>query len=99
VVARSGVGGGNVRELENTVTRLVALSEGGRRLTKEVLTPDPGRSATPTSGSFRERVEKLERALLTQALAATGGNQSEAARTLSLSRATFLDKLKRYGFN
>jgi two-component system response regulator AtoC len=89
---------GNVRELENTVTRLVALSEGGR-LTKEALTPDPGRSATPTSGSFREQVETLERALLTQALAAAGGNQSEAARTLSLSRATFLDKLKRYGLN
>jgi DNA-binding protein Fis len=29
-------------------------------------------------------------------LAKTKGNQSEAARSLGLSRATFLDKLKRY---
>jgi DNA-binding NtrC family response regulator len=48
-------------------------------------------------GSFREQVERLERTLLTQALEAAAGNQSEAARRLSLSRATFLDKLKRHG--
>jgi DNA-binding NtrC family response regulator len=56
------------------------------------------RSAQP-SGSFRERVEHLERSLLGQALATAGGNQSEAARSLGLSRATFLDKLKRYALS
>lgn len=90
---------GNVRELENTVTRLVALSDGGP-LGKALLDEPVSPGAAPPSkeaGSFRERVEHLERTLLTQALTAAQGNQSEAARQLGLSRATFLDKLKRYG--
>jgi two-component system response regulator AtoC len=86
---------GNVRELANLVTRLVALSEGGPIGAAALQQPD----APPATvgGSFREQVERLERSLLTQALAAAGSNQSEAARKLGLSRATFLDKLKRYG--
>jgi len=86
---------GNVRELENTVTRLVALSDGGtiRRASLDDARPVPA----SVSGSFRAQVEALERRLLTEALSTAGGNQSEAARSLGLSRATFLDKLKRYG--
>jgi two-component system response regulator AtoC len=86
---------GNVRELENVVTRAVALSEGG------AITSAPGESSpVPTgTGSFREQVDALERRLLTRALDAAAGNQSEAARTLGLSRVTFLDKLKRHGIS
>jgi DNA-binding NtrC family response regulator len=87
---------GNVRELENLVTRAVALSEGGT-LGVAALEEAPRAAARTASGSFREQVERLERALLGQALTAASGNQSEAARSLGLSRATFLDKLKRYG--
>jgi DNA-binding NtrC family response regulator len=87
---------GNVRELENIVTRLVALSDGGP-LGKALLDEPAASPSTPGTGSFRERVEQLERTLLSQALAAAAGNQSEAARQLRLSRPTFLDKLKRYG--
>jgi two-component system response regulator AtoC len=87
---------GNVRELENLVTRAVALSEGGRIGTSELEWP---KAPARASGSFRERVESLERSLLGEALTAAGGNQSEAARSLGLSRATFLDKLKRYGLS
>jgi DNA-binding NtrC family response regulator len=89
---------GNVRELENVVTRLVALSAGGP-IGASALDEAPGAepSAAIGTGSFREQVETLERALLSGALDAAGGNQSEAARSLGLSRVTFLDKLKRYG--
>lgn len=86
---------GNVRELENLVTRLVALSEGGRIGVSALEEPASGRARA--SGTFRERVDTLERTLLADALAGAGGNQSEAARRLGLSRATFLDKLKRHG--
>jgi DNA-binding NtrC family response regulator len=87
---------GNVRELENIVTRLVALSDGGA-LDAALLEEPVGARPPASSGSFRDRVESLERSLLTQALTAAAGNQSEAARSLGLSRVTFLDKLKRYG--
>jgi len=86
---------GNVRELENIVTRLVALSDGGR-LGKATLDEPVSPRRGTGGGSFRERVESLEHTLLSQALAAAAGNQSEAARQLGLSRATFLDKLKRH---
>ena len=35
--------------------------------------------------------------VLARMLAATGGNQSEAARRLGTSRVTLVDKLKKYG--
>jgi transcriptional regulator of acetoin/glycerol metabolism len=85
-----------VRELENLVTRLVALSDGGP-IDAPALGDEAAPAQTTTSGSFRAQVEQLERSLLTSALQAAGDNQSEAARKLGLSRATFLDKLKRYG--
>ena len=85
---------GNIRELENLVTRLVALSDGGP-LEPHLLSAKSNKATSPPIG-FREQVEALEFQLLGEALAKTKGNQSEAARSLGLSRATFLDKLKRY---
>jgi two-component system response regulator AtoC len=86
---------GNVRELENVVTRLVALSEGGPLGSAGL--DAPAAESRPATGTFRDQVENLERKLLRDALAVAQGNQSEAARRLGLSRATFLDKLKRHG--
>jgi len=98
---------GNVRELENAIARLVAESDGGE-LAADVLVPfdrgelsaptpaapvDPARAALP----FRERVAAFERALVTEAVAAAGGNRAEAARRLGLSRVTLLDRMKRLG--
>jgi two-component system response regulator AtoC len=91
---------GNVRELENAVARMLALSEGGAlgveclaRLSGEAPTPD----APGGAQGLREEVAGFERALLQRALAASEGNQSEAARRLGVSRMTLLDKLKRHG--
>jgi DNA-binding NtrC family response regulator len=88
---------GNVRELENLVTRLVALSDGGVIGVAALDRPEPAATPGAREGTFRAQVERLERTLLTEALSAAGSNQSEAARKLGLSRATFLDKLKRHG--
>jgi two-component system response regulator AtoC len=90
---------GNVRELENVVTRLVALSAGGPIGTSALDEAPVPATAAASTGSFRDQVETLERSLLSGALDAAGGNQSEAARSLGLSRVTFLDKLKRYGIS
>jgi two-component system response regulator AtoC len=83
---------GNVRELENTVTRLVALSDGGPIGAEAPARPGP---AEPLS--LREQLAAFERDLLERTLADCGGNQSEAARRLRVSRVTLIDKLKRHG--
>jgi two-component system response regulator AtoC len=84
---------GNVRELEGTIARLVATCE-QPTLTAADLAPDAER---PPTGTFREKVAAYERALVREALEASGGNQSEAARKLGLSRVTLIDRIRRLG--
>lgn len=100
---------GNVRQLENAVARLAALSSNNRltladftaQMTTEVSSegldvdaPEPFDEAGP---SLREQVEAFERGVLTRALERAGGNQSKTARQLGVSRVTLIDKLKKYG--
>src|SRR5262249_13494209 len=95
---------GNVRQLENTIARLAALSTGGviDAIALEPIAKQPAAPVddvgNPLDGpSLREQLEAFERNLITRALAATGGNQSEAARRLGTSRVTLIDKIKKYG--
>ena len=101
---------GNVRELENEMKRLAVLAPG--RVVEEVdlsenvragragvvpEAPRPGTSPGSASPRLPEAVEALERRLIEDALAATGGNQLRAARALGISRQGLIQKLKRYG--
>jgi two-component system response regulator AtoC len=94
---------GNVRQLENTVARLVAMST-GPTIELDAFQPDAGAppaegapSPEPVEGlSLREQVEAFERGLIASALASAHGNQSEAARRLGTSRVTVIDKIKKY---
>jgi transcriptional regulator with PAS, ATPase and Fis domain len=95
---------GNVRELENELTRADALS--GARITAADLAPRVG--AADEAGvltaedhdtlTMKPRVERLERALLREALGRSGNNQTKAAELLGLSRFGLQKKLKRYNF-
>jgi DNA-binding NtrC family response regulator len=83
-----------VRELEHAIERLVALSPDGEldlTLLPEAASPEPG----PLE--LKSRVEAYERGLVVEALAATRGNRSEAARRLGIGRVTLHDKLRKYG--
>jgi two-component system response regulator HydG len=86
---------GNVRELENAMERWVALSppEG----LDPSLLPRGGEPAEGAALGLRERVEAYERGLVVEALRAAGGNRSEAARRLGISRVTLHDKLRKWG--
>ena len=85
---------GNVRELENALESLVALSPDGA-LDLSLL-PGPAAPAAAPLG-LRQRVEAYERGLVAEALRAAGGNRTEAARALGISRVTLHDKLNKYG--
>jgi DNA-binding NtrC family response regulator len=54
--------------------------------------------ALPGVMRLAEAVEAAERAALTHALQATGGNRQAAARLLGISRATLYEKLAYLGF-
>jgi DNA-binding NtrC family response regulator len=99
---------GNVRQLENAIARLAALSTGTTLQiadwTEPAAPPSPATEPTDDQAgsselgpSLKEQVEAFERGVLARTLAATGGNQSEAARRLGTSRVTLVDKLKKYG--
>jgi len=103
---------GNVRQLENAIARMVALSTGGELGPEAYGGPGaqpPRSSSVPTADveaedargaldgpSLREQVEAFERNLIARALGPSQGNQSEAARRLGTSRATLIDKIKKY---
>lgn len=94
---------GNVRELENEVQRWVALVEG--EVQPEDLSMTPTRDTVVTDGDLalhedddlqiRPRVDRMERALIAQAMARTSGNQTKAAELLGLSRYGLQKKLRR----
>jgi len=105
---------GNVRQLENTIARLAALSSGGVIGLADFQAAESSSSSMPTATaddhaeppldarngpSLKEQVEAFERGLVGRALDATGGNQSEAARRLGVSRVTLIDKMKKYSLN
>jgi two-component system response regulator AtoC len=91
---------GNVRQLENTVARLLAMASGPEidaGALEGAGAPEPPAEAGEEGLSLREQVEAFERAIIARALAAAHGNQSEAARRLGTSRVTLIDKIKKYG--
>jgi len=96
---------GNVRELVNTVERSVALADADAKVVDVDLLPDELRGVTQSSNQFipagdatlLQAVEKLERAMVVEALKKCGGNRTKAAESLGLSRRGLLNKIERYG--
>lgn len=84
---------GNVRELENTLEMLVALSDGGA-LDLGLLPDTP--AATPAL-TLKQRIDAYERGVIVQALEAAHGNKTEAARQLGIGRVTLYEKIERLG--
>jgi two-component system response regulator AtoC len=95
---------GNIRELQNVIERWVIVCD------TEVLSTDESwlpRETAQTGGgasaqldrklSLRDQVEAVERTLIGRVMTAVGGNQSEAARRLGLSRGSLIERLKKYG--
>lgn len=84
---------GNVRELEHTIERLVALEPTDaiqlERLPESITNYNPGRTADtselPEQGlNLTAHLEHLERKYVMEALARTSGNQSRAAELLQM---------------
>jgi len=87
---------GNVRELENAIERAVILAKNPyievTDLPQENLLL--ARSASPGKG-----LKEVEKNHVLDILTQTGGNYSEAARILGISRMTLYNKAKAYGLD
>ncbi len=98
---------GNVRELKNLIQRIALFTEDEIKysdLPAELQNDKPiefllkacNKCFTEGDMAFDQIVNCLEHNLLKEALAKSKGNQSQAAKSLSLSLSTFRDKLKKY---
>ena len=96
-----------MRELRNAIERAIVLGAGRidrdqlpiEKLSTPTATafpPPPPPMATPGE-ALRRDVSDLERQHIVDALARCGGNQTDAARLLGVSRRTLSTKLDRLG--
>jgi two-component system response regulator AtoC len=97
---------GNVRELENVLTRAVVLAPGKVLLSEHlpvVESPNgvPQRaSSLPFLGRDAEQIPSLaeaERVLILRAIAATSGHKGKVCQILGISRPTLERKLRKHG--
>jgi len=85
---------GNVRELDHAIERAVLLSHGSQVLARDLVL----KSGIDGSQRLEDlSLEEVECILIKKALARAGGNVSEAARALGLSRSALYRRLQRYG--
>jgi DNA-binding NtrC family response regulator len=95
---------GNIRELRNTVERIVLLEKGDTILGRHLsfLTGKEGPSETtgrlqpviPPQGIVLDKVEKE---YILEALRIKKGNKSEAAKLLGISRSALIYRIEKYG--
>jgi two-component system response regulator HydG len=98
---------GNVRELMNAVERAVVLSQAdflsekdftiirGSEVNQYASGPDEAKGSMVMDGATP--LEAVEKTTILKTLEASGGNKSEAARRLGITRKTLHKKLKAYG--
>ncbi len=96
---------GNIRELENEIERALTLAGDSGKISAACLSEKIAGSritdseAAPDKVTLQEAVERMERHMVSQALQASNGNRSQAARLLGLTRQGLLNKINRYRIN
>jgi len=88
---------GNVRELENAIERGIILMRGEELTEKSLpLSIQKQKGQTRHEKMVGKSLFEAEKLLILQTLEETGGNKSEAARRLGVTRKTLQNKLSKY---
>jgi len=93
---------GNVRELENEIERASTLAGEDIKIKVEYLSEkirgsgEQDAVANGAAMTLSETTQRVERQMVTRALRESGGNRSQAARNLGLTRQGLLNKIARY---
>ena len=93
---------GNIRELENEIERSVCLAgpeqDIGIDCLSEKITEVSNKDVLEplSDATLQQTVERLEKKMIIDALRKSGGNRSQAARTLGVTRQGLLNKIGRY---
>lgn len=90
---------GNIRELMNIINSAVII-ESGTELHKKSLPhyflENSSVQETTPSGQPLLSLSEMEKEQIARVLASTGGNKSQAAKILGISRVNLLAKIKKY---
>ncbi len=95
---------GNVRQLENALAR-AAIASRGRAILPEHLDADPEAEPDPMAPPagepagtlpLRALLAEVERRAIRRALSACGGNRTQTAERLGISRRQLFDKIREY---
>lgn len=91
---------GNVRELIGALGYAFVVAENGliapSHLPPKLSSPEPSPRTPPEAGAIPDSDEEIS---LINALRQAGGNQSQAAALLGVSRVTIWHRMKKYGID
>jgi two-component system response regulator FlrC len=87
---------GNVRELENLMRRALMIFPGAAVDIDQLLRPAAARGGGDLSTARPLNLKQIERETIVEALAATSGNRTRAARALGISVRTLRNKIRVY---
>jgi transcriptional regulator with PAS, ATPase and Fis domain len=89
---------GNIRELRNVLERLVLMHTGKEPIGRDaVLQALPRARAAARAEDSSLSLDEIEHLHIERVLHASGGNKTQAAKTLRIDYKTLLAKLKKYG--
>ena len=91
---------GNARELQNVMQRLTLMVRGPVITAADIALPEGHRNHEPWADleemDLSSALAKVERVLITKALASSGGNRTEAARRLGIHRQLLYAKISEH---
>jgi len=90
---------GNVREIENTIERVIALSQGNVITPNDLFLSVRSKPSKYMSLKIGTSLRDAERELILRTLEDVGGNRQKTADILGISSKTVRSKLRQYGYN